>query len=90
MQPGSSSKTAEERNVVNYSALNDGFKFQPVAVKTSGVFDPSSMKFLEYSGSKITKKTSDKRDTEHLFQRIILVVMRSNAYSVIGVSRWLK
>ena len=44
--------------------------FYSVAVETLGVFGPSSMKFLEDVGSNITKKATDKGETECLFQRI--------------------
>ena len=90
MQPGTSSYTAEEGKVAKYSAENDGLKYQIVVIEPSGVFGPSSMKFLEYVGSKIIHKASDKPETERLFQRILLAVMRVNAYSVMVASRMLK
>ena len=59
----------QEEKVAKYSSVNDRFKFQPVAVETSGMFGLLSMKFLEYVGSKITKN-SDRRETVHLLQCI--------------------
>ena len=90
VQPGSSSKKAEKGKATKYSDLNDRLRFQFAAVETSGVFGPSSMKFLVYVCSKKTEIASDRRETEHLFQCIQLAVMRGNAYSVMAASRWLK
>ena len=75
-------------HIAKYSALNIRFKLQPAAMETSGVFGPSPLMFLEYVGSKITKKPSDKQEMEYLIQCILLAVMLANAYSVMGASRW--
>ena len=89
VQPESCSKKAEELKVARYSTLNKWVKFQPVVMYASGVLGPSSMKLLEYVGSKITKETIDKRETEHLFMRILLAVMKTNACSVMAARCWL-
>ena len=57
--------------MAKYLTLTDRFQFQAVAVVTSGVL----VMFIEYVGSKISQKSGDKRETEQLFQRILLAVM---------------
>ena len=88
MQPGSSSKTDEEGKVAKHTDLNDLFMFQPYTVETLGVLGSSSMRFLV--GSKMTHKTSDKREMMCLFLRIPLAVLLGNACSVMATSRSLK
>ena len=52
VSPGSAARSAEESKVAKYASLTDRFHFVPVAIETSGVLGPLSLRFLENLGHK--------------------------------------
>ena len=63
---GAAANKAEERKRRFYSTLGDRYRFEPVAIETTGVYGKSSGKLVSEIGCRITFKTSDKRETAWL------------------------
>ena len=82
LNPGSAAKAAEERKRARYSELSDRFRFEPVAVETSGVIGPSTLKFLIELGQRMRERTGERREGLWLLQRISFAIVRGNAASV--------
>ena len=84
LNPGSAATAAESDKRRKYSVISETFRFEPMAVETSGVIGPSSLKFLTELGSRIRERTGERRETQWLFQRISLAVVRGNAAAVLA------
>jgi hypothetical protein len=84
---GSASEEAERRKRVKYSALNDRFQFEPIAVETTGVYSPSTLSLLEEMGRRMAEATGDPRETLWLKQRLGLAVQRGNSFSILFAER---
>ena len=82
--PGAAANKAEELKRNKYSSLTDRYRFEPLAIETSGAYGKSSAKFVSEIGRRIVGKTGDKRETAWLRQRLSIAVMRGNAASVIA------
>ena len=57
--------------------------FTLVAVETTGVLGPDTLQFLRELGRRAFKETGDRKETEYIFQRISLAVVRGNATSLL-------
>ena len=84
LSPGSAATRAEERKRVFYSGIAARYRFEPVAVETTGVLGKSTSKFVAELGRRITARTGERRETEFLRQRISLAIMRGNAASIMA------
>ena len=82
-QAGAAAQAAESRKQRRYAELGQRFKFVAVAVETSGCFGSSTVPFLRDLGLRIARETGDKRESDFLFQRISLAVVRGNATSLL-------
>ena len=82
--PGSAATKAEARKRVTYSNLMSTYRFEPVAVETTGVLGKSSARFIAELGHRITGSTGDRRETHWLRQRLSIAVIRGNAASVLA------
>ena len=80
-------RSAEEYKIAKYSFLVDRFHFVPVAIETSGVLGPQSLRFQKEIGHKVALETHELRELESFFQRISLAVIRGNALSVLSARR---
>ena len=85
--PGSAARSAEESKIAKYSGLADRFHFVPVAIETSGVLGPQSLRFLKEIGHKAALERHEPRELEWFLQRISLAVVRGNALSVLSAGR---
>ena len=81
-QAGAAATAAEGRKQRRYSELGRRYRFHPVAVETGGMLGQSTISFLKELGQRITRETGDGRETEFLFQRISIAVVRGNSTSV--------
>ena len=73
-----------ESKIAKYSGLADRFHFVPVAIETSGVMGPQSLRFLKKIGYKAALERHELGELEwFLQQRISLAVVRGNALSVL-------
>ena len=82
-QAGAAAQGAENRKQRRYAELGRRFKFQPIAVETSGPLGQSTLPFLKELGRRIARETGDKREADYLFQRVSLAVVRGNATSLL-------
>ena len=63
------------------------YRFEPLAIETTGVFGPSSLKFVYELGSRVRECTGERRETQWLLQRLSLAVVRGNAAAVLASGR---
>ena len=75
---------AEARKRERYRGLTDRYRFEPVAIETTGVLGPSTTAFVRELGLRVSAVTGEKRETEWLIQRLALAVVRGNAASVLA------
>ena len=83
-KPGSAATKAEARKRTTYSTLLSTYRFEPVAVETTGVLGESSARFIAELGKRISACTGDRRETQWLRQRLSIAVVRGNAASVLA------
>ena len=89
INPGSAAASAEESKVAKYLSLTDRFHFVPIAVETSGVLGPQSLRFLKDVGRMAARERHEPRECEWLLQRISLAIVRGNAHSILAAgSSW--
>ena len=86
---GHAASKAESNKRAKYPELVRRYRFEPVAIETSGVFGPSSKNIIYEIGKRITEKSGDKRETLWLKQRLSIAVQRGNALSIISSARHL-
>ena len=82
IRPGSAATRAEERKRVTYQNLLSSYRFEPIAVETTGILGKSTAQFIAELGRCITSCTSDKRETHWLRQRLSIAITRGNATGV--------
>ena len=87
MRAGAAAEKQEQLKRQKYTELSERFRFEPLAVETTGVLGPSSLKFVAELGNRIRQYTGERRETQWLFQRISLAVARGNAASVLASAR---
>ena len=85
MSPGAAAAAAEERKRLKYAGLSDRYRFEPVAVETTGVVGPSTSRFLKEVGRRIYAVTGESRETAWLMQRVSIAVARGNAASMLAM-----
>ena len=79
---GGAASRAEDSKRRKYAALADRFRFEPIAVETSGVFGSSTASVVAELGRRIAGVTGEPRETMWLKQRIGLAIQRGNAFSI--------
>ena len=84
LHPGSAAMAAEARKREKYAALSTRYRFEAVAVETSGVIGPSSLEFLNGLGRRMTACTGDRRETQWLIQRLGIAIARGNAAAILA------
>ena len=85
--PGRAARCAEESKRRKYAALEGRYRFEPLAIETSGVFGESTAAVLTEIGRRISGVTGEPRETVWLKQRIGLAVQRGNAFSILAAAR---
>ena len=85
--PGSAALAAEEAKSTKYASFEPRFLFCPVAVETSGVLGPRTFSFLQDIGRLASRLRNDPRETEWLFERISLAIIRGNAHSILTAGK---
>ena len=83
-EAGAVATQAEERKEAKYVHLNSVHTFTPVAIETSGVFGPKTMRFVRELGQRLERVTGEARSTNYLVQRLSVAVQRGNSASVLG------
>ena len=82
VDPGAAARAAEQRKRNHYAAIARRYRFEPLAVETTGVLGPAISKFLAELGRRISAQTGEKRETCWLRQRISLAIVRGNAAAI--------
>ena len=80
---GSVADAAKVRKIAKYAELSRRFIFQPVAVETSGAVGKSTIQFFEDLGRRLAVRFQDQRESDFLFQRVSLAILRGNAFSIL-------
>ena len=84
LRPGAAADAKEDEKRRRYSGLAERYRFEPLAVETSGVLGTSSSKLLHEIGRRISSCTGDRRETSWLFQRVSVAVARGNSAAVLA------
>jgi len=71
-------ETAAVRKINKCSSLCRTHDFFPVALETLGAVSSRAQEFLTQIGRRLTKVTTDPRETAFLFQRLSVAVQRFN------------
>ena len=87
MSAGHAAGAAEVRKRRKYETLGRRFRFEPVAVETSGVFGETTKLLVSEIGRRMTETTGERRETLWLEQRLGLAVQRGNAHSILTAVR---
>ena len=85
--PGHAARAAEQRKRTRYAALAQRYRFEPLAVETTGVLGPAITKLLTELGHRISAQSGEKRETCWLRQRVSLAIVRGNAAAISLASR---
>ena len=80
--PGAAATSAESAKRNHYADLAERYRFEPVAVETTGAFGRTTEKFVAELGKRLASRTGERRETEWLRQRISVAIIRSNAASI--------
>ena len=73
--------------MAKYPDLVRKYRFEPVAVETSGVFGSSTRTIIKEIGRKISEKTRDIREHSWLKQRLSIAIQRGNALTIMASAR---
>ena len=68
--------------IAKYAEFGRRFIFQPVAVETSGAMGKSTIQFFTDLGRRLAVRFQDQRESDFLFQRVSLAILRGNAFSL--------
>ena len=80
MEVHTAANCAEERKRRKYAGLAEAHQFEPIAVKTMGVFGGSTGVILRAIGRRLVETTGDPREANWFRQNLAKAVQRCNAY----------
>ena len=83
---GEAARVAEAKKRFKYADLAQRYRFEPVAFETAGACGPGTRTLIRELGARLTAASGEKRETEWLWQRLSIAVMRGNATSVLLTS----
>ena len=81
---GAVAQQAEKLKHSKYIHLESKYDFVPVAVETSGVFDPRAHSFIKELGHRLFQATLDSNSQWNMIQQVSMAVQRGNAAAVLG------
>ena len=84
---GSVADAAEVRKIAEYAELGRRYIFQPDAVETSGAMGKSTIQFFKDLGRRLAVRHQDQRESDFIFQRVSLSILRGNAISILQLYR---
>ena len=87
VSPGSAARKAEERKRSKYPDMVARYRFEPIAVETTGVYGNSTEALISEIGRRISEVTGDRRETRWLEERIGIAVQLGNAHSILASVR---
>ena len=83
---GASANKAEAQKREFYRNLESRYRFEPLAVETTGVCGRSTSKFISEIGRRMTQRSGERRETSWLRQRISVAIMKGNSSSILATS----
>ena len=86
IEAGRAAKRAETSKRAKYPDLVRRFRFEPIAIETSGVYGPSTKKIVQEIGNKISQTSGDRRESMWLKQRLSIAIQRGNALSILSLA----
>ena len=86
-EAGHAATKAENAKRSKYPDLVRKYRFEPVAIETSGVFGSTTRNTIKEIGRKITEKTGDIREHSWLKQRLSIAIQRGNALAIMASAR---
>ena len=86
LEPGTAARAAEERKRNRYASLTSRYRFEPLAVETTGVLGPAASALLRELGRLITTVSGDRRETAWLRQRLAIAIVRGNSAAVLATA----
>ena len=87
IEVGHAAAKAETAKRTKYPDLVRRFRFEPIAIETSGVFGPSTRNIIYEIGKRIAEKTGEKRETLWLKQRLNIAIQKGNALAILSLAR---
>jgi len=78
-EAGEAAEIAAARKSTKYPELENRYIFQPIAVESLGPINDSAVSFLSVLGSRIANISGEVREVIFLFQRLSVLIQRSNA-----------
>ena len=81
-RPGTAADKAEDRNCALYRNLSGTYRFEPLAIETTGVYGRTSSRLVAELGRRISTVTGDKRETSWL--RLSAAIMKGNSASILA------
>ena len=87
IEAGKAASKAENAKRSKYPDLVNRYRFEPIAIETSGVFGPTTRQIIQEIGKSISEKTGDKRETIWLKQRLNIAIQKGNALSIISSAK---
>ena len=87
IEAGKAASKAENAKRSKYPDLVNRYRFEPIAIETSGVFGPTTRQIIQEIGKSISEKTGDKRETLWLKQRLNIAIQKGNALSIISSAK---
>ena len=86
-EAGSIANGAEDRKRSKYSGLSATYRFEPIAIETSGVYGGSTGRFVRELSRRLVETTGDTREASWFQQNLALAIQRGNAFSILSASR---
>ena len=80
---------AEISKRAKYPDIVRNYKFEPIAIETSGVYGPSTKIIIQEIGNRISQKSGDKREAMWLKQRLSIAIQRGNALSILSLANYM-
>ena len=80
---GEAARDAEVKKRRKYEDLAQRYRFEPVAFETGGACGPATKALIRELGARMTVASGERRETEWLWQRLSMAVIRGNATSVL-------
>ena len=87
IEVGHAAAKAETAKRAKYPDLVRRYRFEPIAIETSGVFGPSTRNIIYEIGKRIAEKTGEKRETLWLKQRLNIAIQKGNALAILSLAR---
>ena len=89
MEVGQAAAKAENAKWSKYPDQVRRYRFESIAIETSGVFGPITRNIVHEIGKRISEKIEGKRETTWLKQQLNIAVQEGNALSIMSSSKHL-